>query len=196
MPVRSSSMMYSGAALTLLCLMVQAGCRKPSAVGDYERMKRSQQEAAAFLREKGVKLTEQKKLEGQIAFAATATGMGQGQSSLNVNCSGMDVTDEIFDSLKKIGYITELNLSKTNVGDAEMARVNEREVGSLLTKLNLSNTAVTDAGLAKLDSLLLLTELNLAGTKVTAAGVENFKKQRANDPKINMMFRTPTIKLK
>src|SRR5439155_23517457 len=102
-----------------------------------------------------------------------------------IDLSGQQLSDEVFDQLGKVGYITELNLSKTNVTDAHMERVNAPAVGNLLRKLDLSHTAITDAGLAKLDGLYILASLDLSGTKVTAAGVNSFKAGRANNPKVH-----------
>src|SRR4029077_19745918 len=109
--------------------------------------------------------------------------------------SGKQISDETFVTIKKLEHITELNLSKTNVTDAEMERLNEPERGRFFLKLNLSSTAVTNAGLEKLSDLNLLMELNLIGTKVTPAAVERFKKDRAKNPNLMPLFKSPTIKL-
>jgi hypothetical protein len=166
----------------VLLLLSSPGCGKRGGPSDYVRMKMKQQDAANALRDKGVKLTEVHRPEGD---------------SWSVNMSGMEVTDSLLEGLKGLGYITELDLSKTNVSDAHLARINnEPELGSLLLKLDLSKTAVTDAGLDQLTNLVILGELNLVGTKVTPAAVERFKNNRLNDKKIMVMFKSPKIKLK
>jgi hypothetical protein len=167
--------------VVVLLLLSSPGCGKRGGPSDYVLMKMKQQDAANALRDKGVKLAEVHRPEGD---------------SWSVNMSGMEVTDNLLEGLKDLGYVTELDLSKTNVTDGHLARINQPEVGSLLLKLDLSKTAVTDVGLDQLTNLLILSELNLAGTKVTPAGVERFKNNRLNDKKIMVMFKSPKIKLK
>jgi uncharacterized protein YjbI with pentapeptide repeats len=164
-----------------LALLLTAGCRRRDDTNYYELEKQKQQQAAASAEEQGIKAVRKQYRQG----AAWA-----------VNLSGKQVTDATFDSLKQFDNITELDLSKTNVSDAQMVQVNE--IGSLLLKLDLSNTGVTDAGLAQLTNLLVLSDLNLAGTKVTPAGVAAFKKSRANDPRIRNLKVgvSPTVRLK
>jgi hypothetical protein len=167
--------------LVVLSLAPLAGCRGETGANSYQEQQKAQTSAADALREMGATLTEVSNPRGK---------------SWAINLSGKQIADETFDHLRKVGYITDLDLSKTNVGDAQMASLNERKIGGMLLKLNLSNTAVSDAGLAQLTDLMLLTNLNLSGTRMTAAGVEDFKAKRANDPRINPIFKSPTIRLK
>src|SRR5262249_55677141 len=156
------------------------GGKRTEGVMSYDDMKKNQEDATAALKQRGAKLSEEVRPQGK---------------SWAVDLSGQQISDDVFDLMKKLGYITNLNLSKTNVTDAHMARVNEMGIGNLLLKLDLSNTGITDAGLDKLDSLYLLTSLNLAGTKVTQAGVSQFRAARANNSKIQPLFKSPSIKL-
>jgi hypothetical protein len=170
----------SGAVLVVFLLSIGAGCAPTAGIGDYQRQKTVQKNAAAEIQAVGGKVSEVKRPQG-ISWA--------------VNLSGAQLSDELFDSLKQLGYISELNLSKTNVTDAQMEWINEKEIGAVVVKLDLSNTAVSDAGLAKLTDLLVLMDLNLAGTKVTPAGVANFKQHRANDSRIWGLFKNTAVRL-
>ena len=165
----------------LLVLLLQSGCGPKDGLSDYDRMKKGQQDAGASLKEMGAKLTEVHRPQGD---------------SWSVSLSGLQITDDLLSRIKKVGRITELDLSKSTVTDDQLARINEVEIGSLLVRLDLSGTAVTDAGLDKLTNLVVLSSLNLTGTKVTPAGVERFKKKRQDDPKIMGLFKSPTIRLK
>jgi hypothetical protein len=171
-----------GAALALLALAAAAGCTssKDLEAVSVEHIEAQRQGVADSLRGMGGKLTEKKYPQGR---------------AWSVDLSGVQLPDDLFDRLKKLGHITELNLSKTNVTDAQMPALNEKEIGSLLLQLDLSNTAVTDAGLEKLDGLFLLSDLNLKGTQVTRAGVERFKQARAANPNIQQRFKSPNIRL-
>jgi hypothetical protein len=175
------------AALTLaavFAVMVPAGCSNKEEGKSFQEMVQSKDDAVAALKQKGARFSE----ESYPHFTKEKTWA--------IDLSGQQVTDEVFDLMKKVGYITNLNLSKTNVTDAQMARVNEQGIGNYLVKLDLSNTALTDAGLAKLDNLYVIRQLNLSGSKVTPAAVEQFKTTRANNPKVPAQFKSPpAIKL-
>jgi hypothetical protein len=99
-------------------------------------------------------------------------------SGYEVGLSGAQLTDDTFAKLKEIQPITELDLSKSSIIDAQMDKVNQ--IAGVLVRLNLSNTAVTDAGLEKLTNLNRCIYLNLVGTKVTREAVERFKKHHGN----------------
>jgi hypothetical protein len=144
-------------------------------------MKKVQDDHVAGLKELGATVTRQKRPQGE---------------SWDVGLSGVALNDEVWNHLRKIGHITELDLSKTGLTDDDLPKVNEPEIGSLLLKLNLSNTAITDDGLEKLDSLLLLQDMNLIDTQVTNGGVQRFLQKRATDTKIMKMFQKPTVRLK
>jgi hypothetical protein len=168
-------------AVLALALLLTAGCKRRDDTNYYELEQQKQQQAAATAEGAGIKAVRKTYPQGQ-AWA--------------VNLSGKQVTDATFASLKNLDHISELDLSNTNVTDAQMAQVNE--IGGLLLKLDLSKTGVTDAGLERLKDLLVLTDLNLAGTKVTLAEVAAFKKSRAQDPRIRNLRVgvSPTVRLK
>jgi hypothetical protein len=169
------------AVAPVLALAALSGCRVgDGGANDYERKQKTKENAAAALQGMGAKLSEQVFPQGR-AWA--------------IDFSGQQISDETVDHLKNMGYIVQLNLSKTNVTDAHMARVNEMGIGNLLLTLDLSHTAVSDAGLAKLDGLFLLTTLTLTGSKVTPAGVNRFRSERSANSKIDARFKSPNIKL-
>jgi len=99
-----------------------------------------------------------------------------------VDLSGAQVTDGTFAKLKELQRVTELDLSKSSITDAQMDKVNQ--IAFVLLRLNLSHTAVTDAGLEKLTDLNKCMHLNLVGTKVTREAVERFKQQHARRPEV------------
>lgn len=107
-----------------------------------------------------------------------------------VDFSGREVTDDMLKYVKDLDKVGMLNLKKSTVTDAQLAHVND--VGAV-AYLDLSDTAITDAGLEKLNGLVLLLNLNLSGTKVTKAGVQRFKKQRRENAKIPVQFKSPKV---
>jgi hypothetical protein len=168
----------------VLAVMVPAGCSMKEEGKSFQELNQSKDDAMAALKQKGAKFTE----ESYPQYAKEKTWA--------IDLSGQQVTDDVFELMKKVGYITNLNLSKTNVGDAQMDRLNEQGIGKYLVKLDLSNTAVTDAGLAKLDSLYVIRYMNLSNTKVTQTGVTQFKNARASNPQVPEKFKSPpAIKL-
>jgi Leucine Rich repeat len=170
----------TGARTILLIVIAAAGCKggDDGGANDFQRRRQGQEDAVGQLRGLGAKLNEVVYPQGK---------------AWTVDLSGKQITNETFDTLKKLGHITELNLSKTNVTDEDMSRVNEMGIGNLLLKLDLSHTAITDTGLAKLDGLYLLSSFNLTDTKVTKAGIDRFKAERNSNSKIGPKFKSPSI---
>jgi hypothetical protein len=171
--------LHSASGLLLVVLIGVVGCGNREGIGDYQRQKEIQKDAVAELQAIGGKAKEVKRPQGM---------------SWAVHLTGVHISDEVLDQLKDLGYISELNLSKTNVTDAQMQQVNE--IGTVLLKLDLSHTAVSDAGLEKLTDLMVLMDLNLTGSKVTPAAVARFKQHRAEDNRFWGPFKTPAIRLK
>jgi hypothetical protein len=178
-------MLWLAVGSTLVAAVLSSsGCSKKEEGKSYQQVYQSKEEAVAALKQKGAKFSE----EAYPRFTSEKTW--------SIDLSGQQVSDEVFELMKKVGYITNLNLSKTNVSDAQMERVNEQGIGNVLVNLDLSNTAVTDAGLAKLDNLYVIRQINLSGSRVTPAGVDRFKAIRASNPKVPQQFKSPpTIKL-
>ncbi len=110
-----------------------------------------------------------------------------------VKLSGVKLTDEIFESIKVLQRVAELDLSKSSITDVEMPRVVEAS-GGMLFKLNLSDTAVTDGCVPALTDLVLLSEVDLAGTKVSKGAIAKMNEARKKDPKIMPQFKTTRAK--
>lgn len=108
-----------------------------------------------------------------------------------VDLSGKPLTPEIWTALRGLGYISELNLSGTTFGDADVPTINE--LSGFLINLNASGTALTDQGLAQLDAPHL-RQLDVTNTKVTAEGVSSFQKARKENPKIAQGFKNVQVK--
>ncbi len=151
--------------LSFLLLAVLSGC-KGDGLTDYEREQKKKEENVNSLHNQGAKISEKR-------YPPHGTGYV-------VDLSGAQLSDSIFQKLKDLKRVAELDLSKSSLTDDQMGQLND--VAYLLVKLDLRNTAVTDAGLEKLTNLNVCFNLYLAGTKVTQAGVENFKKQRLARP--------------
>src|SRR5262245_723128 len=119
----------SCAVLVGLVLSFLPGC-KDDGPSELELWKKRQEDAAKPLIDAGAK--------------ATKHNYGQGQAwSLDLN--GVQVTDEMLNRLKRLGQISDLNLSGSNITDDQMAIINEPEIGAMLGKLTLSHTAISDA---------------------------------------------------
>jgi hypothetical protein len=112
-----------------------------------------------------------------------------------VDLSGAKITDELMENLKQLEKLSELNLSRSTLTDADLAKLNAASLLGYTMKLDLSHTAVTSAGLDGLTNTLAgLTDLNLAGTKDTQAGAERLKKRRSADKNIPAQFRTTRVR--
>jgi hypothetical protein len=170
--------------LALLALLAAAalGCsRQEEALRAIRAKEKAKGDARTVLEEQGAKFEEKAYKQGK-AWSVDFSGVPQ-------------LPEDAFDRLRQIGFITELNFSNTNLTDDQLAKVNDKEIGSLLRKLDLSHTAVTDAGLEKLNDLFILGELDLTGTKCTPAGVQRFQQARSSNTTIPPMFKSVKVKL-
>ncbi len=144
-----------------------------------EKEKAEQEAGIGFLKERQAKFTEKHYPKYGSAWS--------------IDMHGVTLDDAALEKLKGVGYISELNLSKTAMNDARMEILKDKRISGFLLKLDLSHTDVTDAALDAMKDMGLLTEINLTGTKVTKAGVERFKKERAADERLKPMFKNPKI---
>jgi hypothetical protein len=170
----------------LMAALALAGCQKRDGPSDYERFQqatrdeeKSRQDLAGSLRAQGAKL-EKKRYP-----------LGEGWA---IDLRGVPVTDQLLTDVGKLLYVSELNLSKTNVTDAHLAKMNDLQLLKYCLKFDLSQTAVTDAGLDGLTKTLGgLGELNLSGTKATPAAAERLKSRRQADPHVPKMFKNTKV---
>jgi hypothetical protein len=165
-----------GSCLVLLLLVALAGCNSGSGLSEIEKIQKKKDDAKAAIEHAG----------GQVTVFHHSLGDGW-----TVNLSGAQISDDLFDHLKALERVAELDLSRSSVTDDQLGKLNEQGVGNLITKLDLSNTAVTDAGLEKLTGLGMLSQLKVVGAKVTAAGVQRFKDEHGRNP--NSAFKTPAV---
>jgi len=156
-----------GRALLLLTAFGALGCDNSGGLSHLEQMKKAQQEAAESIKEKGGKADEKSYPQGE-AWA--------------VDLSGMAIDDDVIDYLLKLSRVTELNLSKSTITDAQIASLVTEVPMHTLIKLDVSNTEISDAGLLELPKLQLIYEINVKGSKITPAGLEQYKKARPKHP--------------
>lgn len=154
-----------GAALFAAC-----GCGPdPNGPGSLHAITKAQDSAKEALEASGAKM-ERKQYP-----------LGEGWV---IDLAGETVSDSVFGALKRLDNVAELNLSGTNISDAEMENFADPKVSGTLVKLDLSNTEVSDDGLEQLKECRFLMNLNLSKTGVTEAGVEKWKKNHVADPRI------------
>lgn len=174
------------AAGALVAALALTGCSKRGGPSDYERNQQAtkdeeqkRQDLAGSLRGQGAKLEKKRYPQGE---------------GWAVDLRGVPVTDQLLTDVSKLLYISELNLSKTDVTDAHLAKMNDLELLKYCLKIDLSQTAVTDAGLDSLTKTLGgLGELNLSGTKATPAAAERLKSRRQADPRVPKMFKNTKV---
>ena len=184
MSARSLHPMSVLLAYLAVFVVMPAGCKgRDDELSHFQKKEQEKEEAMEALRAKGAKFAD----ESYPAYSETEKGLA-------INLSGGQISDEDFGHMTKLGRkITNLNLSKSNVSNAHLARINELGIGNLLVKLDLSHTAVSDEGLASLENLFVLRVLNVSGTKVTPAGIQRMRDARVANPLIKAEFKSPTI---
>jgi hypothetical protein len=160
-----------------LLLLGTSGCSKADSHGALERELKMKEDAAGSLESQAVRMEKKTYPKYGEAWA--------------VDLTGKQITSATFDELVRVGRVSELNLSKTNITDADMKRVNG--VAGVCTHLDLSNTAITDTGLGELNNMHFIKEINLASTKCTPAGVDALKKRLQEHPVFKPQ---PNVKLK
>ncbi len=149
-----------------------SGCNSYSGPSEYDKFKQSQQ---SFI--------------DQIA-AAGGTASKEGKSLHGFQMTGWlidltnaQLTDKMIDTLIEVAKedpVFQLNLSKSNITNEQLAKLDAGKVLQKMVDLDLSNTAITDAGLDQLSNLHCLMDLNLKGTAATSAGAK-----RLGDRKIS-----------
>ena len=116
-----------------------------------------------------------------------------GKKAYAVKLSGATISDKIIDDIQSLGYVIDLDLSRSKITDQQLAEMNKLGVTTYLLKLDLSQTAISDAGIEGLKNMVLLKELNLAGSQCTKAGADRFKRNHASDK--SSRFPTITVKI-
>lgn len=101
----------------------------------------------------------------------TAREIAQGSNwrYINLRVVGKKFDAKVWDQIKDVGNLIELNAGGVELTDAELAKVGKI---TNLRSLNLANATVKDSSLGGLKGLANLTYLNLVGTQVTDAGLK------------------------
>ena len=101
----------------------------------------------------------------------TAREIAQGSNwrYINLRVVGKKFDAKVWDQIKDVGNLIELNAAGVELADADLAKLGKL---TNLRRLNLANATVKDASLAGLKGLVNLEYLNLVGTQVTDAGLK------------------------
>lgn len=174
---------YLGLALLLVSCSVP-GCSRYSAVSDYEQMQQAKKSFAELIAAAGGKAEEK-------AYAIA----GASGDAWVLNLSGGKISNELIDEIGKLIYVAELDLSKSNITDEQLLKLDELKVCKTVMNLNLSDTAISDASFAKLKNLHCLSKANLKGTKVTKKGIDEFRKSYLAHPNTVGFFKNPKFEI-
>ncbi len=104
----------------------------------------------------------------KLGIEARPIAAGINWRSANVRLASGKADAKVFELLKDVANLVELNLGTVQLTDADLAQLAGL---TNLRVLGLEKTPVADAQLAHLKGLKNLTSLNLYGTKVTDAGL-------------------------
>ncbi|MFA6544296.1 MAG: c-type cytochrome domain-containing protein [Limisphaerales bacterium] len=101
----------------------------------------------------------------------TAREIAQGSNwrYINLRVVGKKFDAKVWDQIRDVGNLIELNAGGVELTDSELAKVGKI---TNLRSLNLANATVKDSSLGALKGLANLTYLNLVGTQVTDAGLK------------------------
>lgn len=158
--------------LVLLALILVAGapgCNRSGGLSDFERAQKKKDDAAGAIRALGGDVNTKSYPE-----------FGEGWS---VKLRGAQITNDVFNHLKALKRVTELDLSKSSITDEQVGKLSEQDVGTMIVRLDLSHTSITDAGADQL-KLPLLTHLTVTGTTISNAAIDRLKQHRAPDPRL------------
>jgi len=148
--------------MPLLCLSAGCGGYGPESPGSFQQVAKAREDAESGLKTAGAKME--------------LKNYGIGKAWI-IDLSGVAITDEIVDDLVRLPYLSELNISGSQVTDEQLLRV-MAEKGFFILKLNVSKTAITDTGIAGVKDLRHLQELDVSGSQVTAGKIEAILKER------------------
>jgi hypothetical protein len=172
-PVRSC-IDFATFVLFATCVVLYSGCSRSGGLSDFEKAQKKKDSAADSLRALGAEVSP-----------VTYPNYGEGWA---VKLRGAKITTEMFDQMKALKRVSDLDVSKSDITDEQLAKLSEQDVGTMIVKLNLSNTSITDAGVDNL-KLPLLTHFTVTGTKISNAAIDRLKQRRASDPRL------PTFKV-
>lgn len=105
----------------------------------------------------------------KAGISAREIAQGSNWRYINLRVVGKKFDAKVWDQIKDVSNLIELNAAGVELTDADLAKVGKL---TNLRALNLANTQVKDASLTALKGLANLTYLNLVGTQVTDAGLK------------------------
>lgn len=150
----------------------------------------------------------QQKLDGFsdkiVAAGGKATKEGKAMHGFQmsgwlIDLSGAKIDDDLIENIIVVGKsdpVFQLNLSKSNITNEQLTKLDAGNVLQKMVNLDLSNTAINDAGLDKLSNFYCITELNLKGSAATAAAAKRMgAKQIANSNTPAPFKKQPKLKI-
>lgn len=157
-------MRFHVCCIVVLTLMTGAGCGGygPGSDGSLQQVAQAREDAESGLKTAGAKME--------------LKNYGIGKAWI-IDLSGATITDEVIDDIVRLPYLSELNVSGTQITDEQLQRV-MTEKGYFLLRLNVSKTPVTDTGIAGVKELRHLKELDVSGSQVTGDRIDAILKER------------------
>lgn len=167
------------ALLSSICaVLLLSSCSSYSGPSEYELKKQAEQRFVDLVKEQGG-TAEQKYYDMY----------GRSGMAWEIGLNGAEISDELIELMADKGYVAKLDLSKSTITDAQLARLDELKVGRVVLDLNLSDTGITDAGLDSLKQFYCLQKLNLKGTSVTDEAVKRLKSRQASNKDVPAPFK-------
>jgi hypothetical protein len=167
-----------------LILALVTGCSSYSAVSDYERLQEQKKSFEETVASAGGKM---EKKNYKVA--------NRENSAWNMNFANAKITDGLIDSMVGMGYIGEVDFSRSSITDAQLLKMDELNLLQFTMNLDLSNTEITDESFSKLKGLRAVKTVKLKGSKVTKAGADAFKQAYLANQNTIPLFKKPVIEL-
>lgn len=166
-----------------LALTYSAGCSRYG-VSEYEQLQNQKKNFEASVTSAG----------GKMEMKTYKVAKSE-NSAWNMNLASAKIADDLIGSMPGMGYIAELNLSKSTITDAQLLKMDELNLLQFTMNLDLTDTAITDESFSKLKSLRAVKSIKLKGTKVTKSGADAFKQAYLARPDTIPLFKKPVIEL-
>jgi hypothetical protein len=171
-------------SFTFLALVLSTGCSRYSSVSDYERLQQQKKTFEETVAAVGGKM---EKKNYKVA--------NRENSAWNMNFANAQVTDDLIESMVGMGYIGEVDFSKSSITDAQLLKMDELNLLQFTMNLDLSDTAISDESFSKIKGMRAVKTIKLKGSKVTKAGAAAFKQAYLASPNTIPLFKKPVIEL-
>lgn len=169
-------------------MILLSGCNSYSGPSEYRQLQQKLEGFSAKIEAAGGKAIK----EGKAMHGFQMEGW-------LIDLSNAKINDELIDHIIVVGKtdpVFQLNLSKSNITNEQLAKLDAGNVMQKMVALDLSNTGINDAGLDKLSNFYCLTDLNLKGSSATAAGAKRMgSKQIANSNTPAPFKKQPKLKI-